>query len=50
MQPSENADLIKNTNMRDYYMAQNFKWILDYEKQFGNDKIMLWAHSEEIAL
>ena len=39
---------VNMTNMRDYYMAQNVKWILDYEKQFGNDKIMLWAHNGHV--
>lgn len=38
----------KASNTRDHYMAQNAKWILDYEKQFGNDKIMLWAHNGHI--
>lgn len=37
-------------NKRDYYMAENVKWILDYEKQYyGNDKIMLWAHNGHVA-
>lgn len=36
------------TNTRDKYMAENVKWILDYEKQFGNDKIMLWAHNGHV--
>lgn len=44
----KDADLIKLTNIRDYYMVQNIKWILDYEKQFGNDKIMLWAHNGHV--
>lgn len=34
--------------VRDSYMAENVKWILDYEKQFGNDKIMLWAHNGHV--
>lgn len=38
----------KASNTRDHYMAQNAKWILNYEKQFGNDKIMLWAHNGHI--
>ncbi|KAJ53707.1 erythromycin esterase [Clostridium tetanomorphum] len=37
------------SEVRDYYMAQNVKWILNYEKQFGNDKIMLWAHNGHVA-
>ena len=41
-------EVTKRTNMRDYYMAQNVKWILDYEKQFGNDKIMLWAQNGHV--
>lgn len=36
-------------NIRDFYMAQNVKWILDYEKQYGNDRIMLWAHNGHVA-
>lgn len=39
---------MKYVNVRDNYMSQNVKWILDYEKQFGNDKIMLWAHNGHI--
>jgi erythromycin esterase len=35
-------------NTRDNYMAENVKWILNYEKQFGNDKIMLWAHNGHV--
>lgn len=45
-------DFIKNIefNKRDYYMAENVKWILDYEeKYYGNDKIMLWAHNGHIS-
>lgn len=39
-----------NFETRDYYMAQNIKWILDYEtKYYGNDKIMLWAHNGHIS-
>lgn len=34
--------------VRDKHMAENVKWILDYEKQFGNDKIMLWAHNGHV--
>jgi len=36
-------------NLRDYYMAENVQWIVDYEKQFGNVKIMLWAHNGHAA-
>ncbi|WP_125153532.1 erythromycin esterase family protein [Clostridium rectalis] len=36
-------------NYRDISMAENVKWILDYEKQFGNDKIMLWAHNGHVS-
>lgn len=35
---------------RDYYMAENVKWILDYEnKHYGNNKIMLWAHNGHVS-
>lgn len=35
---------------RDYHMAENVKWILEYENRYyGNDKIMLWAHNGHIA-
>lgn len=44
----KDKDWKKIATMRDYYMAQNVKWILDYEKQFGNDKIMLWAHNGHV--
>lgn len=46
----KNKGFIPNAlGVRDYYMAQNVKWILNYEKQFGNDKIMLWAHNAHVA-
>lgn len=36
-------------NIRDKSMAQNVKWILDYEeKYYGNNKIMLWGHNGHI--
>jgi len=39
----------KGFETRDYYMAKNIEWILEYEKQFNNDKIMLWAHNGHIS-
>ncbi|TAH62797.1 MAG: erythromycin esterase family protein [Gottschalkiaceae bacterium] len=37
-------------NARDYYMAENVKWIHDYEiKNYDNHKIMLWAHNGHIS-
>lgn len=45
-------DYIKDIefNKRDHYMAENVKWILDYEeKYYGNDKIMLWAHNGHVS-
>ncbi len=33
---------------REYYMSENIKWLLDFEKQFGNDKIIVWAHNRNI--
>lgn len=38
----------KYAEFRDKHMADNVRWILDYEKQFGNDKIMLWAHNGHV--
>lgn len=34
---------------RDYYMSENVKWLLNFEKQFGNDKVMILAHNRNIA-
>ena len=45
----KDADWKKTADTREFYMAQNVKWILDYEKQFGNDKIMLWAHNGHVS-
>ncbi|AKN29774.1 erythromycin esterase [Clostridium carboxidivorans P7] len=45
---AKNKDVREPVTVRDYYMAQNVKWILNYEKQFGNDKIMLWAHNGHV--
>lgn len=36
-------------NFRDKSMAENVKWILDYESGFGNDKVMLWAHNGHVS-
>lgn len=33
---------------RDAFMASNISWILDYEKNFGNDKIFASAHDGHI--
>lgn len=44
-------DFLKDSSFdnRDYYMAENVNWILDYEsKYYGNDKIMLWAHNGHV--
>ncbi len=46
---SKKGTSIDEFNFRDFCMAQNVKWILDYEKQFGNDKIMLWAHNGHVS-
>ncbi len=46
---SKKDDMAKLSKTRDYYMAENIKWILNYEKQFGNDKIMLWAHNGHVS-
>ena len=34
------------SDMRDFYMAENVKWILKHEGE--DQKIMLWAHNEHI--
>lgn len=34
---------------RDYHMAENIKWILNFEKQFNNDKILILAHNRSIS-
>lgn len=45
-----NEEFTKSFNVRDYHMAQNVNWILDYEAEnFGNGKVMLWAHNGHIA-
>lgn len=48
---NENAES-KNAGfeIRDDYMTENVKWILDYEsKYYGNDNIMLWAHNGHVS-
>ncbi|WP_053367887.1 erythromycin esterase family protein [Bacillus sp. FJAT-27245] len=41
---------IKYVIFRDASMAENVKWIHNYEKEyFKNDKIMLWAHNGHIS-
>ena len=45
----EVTDFIDSANKRDQYMAENVKWIFDYEKHFNNDKIMLWAHNGHVS-
>lgn len=37
-------------NFRDKSMAENVKWIHDYESGFGNDKVMLWAHNGHVSV
>lgn len=37
-------------NFRDKSMAENVKWIHDYESGFGNDKVMLWAHNGHVSI
>lgn len=39
----------ESSDMRDRSMAENIKWIIDYESKFGNDKIMLWAHNAHVS-
>lgn len=38
----------ESSDIRDHSMAENIKWIIDYESKFGNDKIMLWAHNGHV--
>lgn len=35
-------------NIRDQFMTENIKWIIDYESKSGNDKIMLWSHNTHV--
>lgn len=37
------TDLEGAQNLKYKNMADNVKWILDYESEFGNDKVVLWA-------
>ncbi|WP_059173341.1 erythromycin esterase family protein [Bacillus sp. FJAT-27445] len=40
----------KSFSLRDASMAENVKWIHNYEKEYyKNDKIMLWAHNGHIS-
>lgn len=38
-------------HLREYYMSENIKWILEFEKTLGNNKgkILIWGHNESIA-
>lgn len=36
-------------NQREKYMAENISWILDYEKENGNSKLIIWSHNRHIA-
>ncbi|MBP2023713.1 erythromycin esterase [Clostridium punense] len=38
----------ESNNLRDEAMAENVKWIIDYESKLGNEKIMLWGHNFHI--
>ena len=40
---------LKLFKLRDDYMAKNISSILDYEKNFGNDKIMIWTHNTHVS-
>ncbi|MBM7616397.1 erythromycin esterase family protein [Alkaliphilus hydrothermalis] len=44
----DKRERLDSFNLRDDYMAENVQWIVDYEKQFGNERIMLWAHNGHI--
>jgi len=39
----------ESSDIRDRSMAENVKWIIDYESKLGNDKIMLWAHNAHVS-
>lgn len=43
---TKQSDFQRETK-RDKYMAENIKWILDYEGE--NSKIMIWAHNVHVA-
>lgn len=42
-------DYLKMNNMRDKYMANNTKWISDFEKNKGNNLILISGHNGHIA-
>ena len=49
-QISIEEDFNRGFNIRDKYMAENVKWMLNFETQhYGNDKIMLWAHNLHVS-
>lgn len=43
-----NHGAIEALNVRNYYMAENVKWILNFEKQFNN-KIVVLSHNNYIS-
>jgi erythromycin esterase len=47
---NSNETFIKRFNFRDEKMAENVKWIHEFEKKnYKNDKLMLWAHNGHIS-
>lgn len=43
-------DYAKSNNIRDKYMAENVKWISDFEKSKGNNLIMIAGHNGHIGM
>lgn len=46
---SDTDDYVNMNNMRDKYMAENVRWISDFEKTMGNDLIFITGHNGHIA-
>src|SRR5699024_10013 len=48
----QRTDLLKNEKqyamLRDEYLAQNVKWIADFEAECGHDKLFISAHNGHI--
>lgn len=42
-------DYVKVNNVRDKYMAENVKWISDFEKSKGNKMLLIYGHNGHIA-
>ena len=42
------TDLAGAQNLEEKNVADNVKWILDYESEFGNDKVLLWSYNSRV--